>query len=585
MLKINKIVKECWGILTPKQKQKTGVIFSLMLLATVMEALGIGVLLPAISIILDESIINKHPFVLSNGYLFPKYILDNISLVVICIVFIAYCLKTVTLAYVGFIQSRYIYQIKNSVSKKIFQNYLMEDYNRHIQRNLSKSLVVLTVEINDLVHKVISPLVLMFAEITVVIALACLLFAIYPAGAFTLSFSIIFSTYLFQIYTKSMLGAWGRDRQYFEHKRVEILKESQEGYKEIKIYNKESIFNNIYSENSLQVTSNESKELALSGVPRLWIEFVGLSGLLSLLLMLIVANEEKSKTFSILAAFVAVAYRILPSMNRIVSCIQSLRYSESIINSISSELKNFDNNKIIKNDDKFHKPQGLSDLTINSLSFSYVSEVPVLSNLSISFTKGRCIGIVGKSGSGKSTFLDILSGLLTPQTGEITINGNLSTFADIRNYKIGYVPQSSLILNNSIKNNIVFEIENVKIDTIRLNKCMSAVGLGVWIESLEFGADTYIGPGGLSLSGGQRKRIAIARALYHQPDLLILDEATSSLDVESEEGVLRSINELKKDLIILMISHQKSGLVICDNIYKLDFCKLIELKSSEGVSR
>ncbi len=272
------------------------------------------------------------------------------------------------------------------------------------------------------------------------------------------------------------------------------------------------------------------------------------------------------------------AFRILPSMSKILQSFQQLKYSRSAIDVIYKELNNeklniesFDNNKNIS----------FKNLLIEDLNFSYSNkDKPILKDLSLRITKGKIYGFIGSSGSGKSTLLDIIMQLLEPESGKIFLNDNLN-FKEHKNWwhkSIGYVPQNIFLNDDSIKNNIALGEEESEIDEKRLKDAINKSKLDDFINNLEDGYNTNIGENGARLSGGQIQRIGIARALYVDPEILFLDEITSSLDIKTETQIMNDIKYLKKNKTIIIITHRSSTTEICDEIFELKNNKLNKVK-------
>ena len=272
----------------------------------------------------------------------------------------------------------------------------------------------------------------------------------------------------------------------------------------------------------------------------------------------------------LLALFAAISFKMLPSFNRVMSNIQRIRYAYPTIEMIYGELVlqskhnrkkykfSLDNNYKIKN-----------SIEIKNLHFKYPKMISkVFENANLTLKIGDLTGLCGPSGSGKSTFLNLLSGLDENFSGEILVdNRNLKkeniTWAD----QVAYISQQPFFLDDTIKNNIAYAEENI--DENKINKCIELAQLKDFIGSLEKGIDTLIGEDGTRLSGGQLQRLAIARALYKNFNILILDESINALDIENEVKIINILSELKKDKIILITSHKKSIIEKCDTKYEI----------------
>jgi ABC-type multidrug transport system fused ATPase/permease subunit len=259
---------------------------------------------------------------------------------------------------------------------------------------------------------------------------------------------------------------------------------------------------------------------------------------------------------------------MIPSLNRIIAATQSLKYYLPSIDVVYKEINSYNQVKIDEN--SLENFKFLNEIQFKKVDFKFKNGIPVLKDVNIKISKGQTIGIIGESGSGKSTFVDLLIGLHEPTSGEIFIDGHkdFQLKQSWRN-KIGYVSQSIYLTDDTIKNNIALGVSEDNINTVRINQLIKDVQLEEYIKTLELGFDTKVGERGVQLSGGQRQRIGIARALYNQPEILVLDEATSALDSETEKEVMESINNLKRDKTLIMIAHRMTTLSNCSEIYEV----------------
>ena len=276
-----------------------------------------------------------------------------------------------------------------------------------------------------------------------------------------------------------------------------------------------------------------------------------------------------------LAIYGASAFKIMPSLNRVISSSQFLVHYNSIILEIIKQFKINSsflglNNKPIKKDFNFKK-----SLNVKNLSFFYSNNKKIFSNLDFEIKKNETIGIIGKTGTGKSTFINILSGLIKTDKGRITID-NIDIKKVLSNYNplFAIIPQSIFLLDDSILSNIAFGIDKNKINKKIFFESVRLAQLDKFIKALPLKENTNVGERGIKLSGGQIQRIGIARALYFQPKILILDEATSSLDQKTESEFMKMLYSLKRKLTIIIVSHRMSTLTKCDKIFKIDNSKI-----------
>jgi ATP-binding cassette subfamily C protein len=298
------------------------------------------------------------------------------------------------------------------------------------------------------------------------------------------------------------------------------------------------------------------------------IETIAITGVLLIALTLLMQGYSIGVLASILALFVLSLQRLLPAVNEIISSYNGLRYNIYALNPIHKDLTTLE--KKVKNRKNNAKKLELKkEITLKSVVFSYPkSEEEVLKKISLSIKKGSAIGLVGSTGSGKTTLVDIILGLLEPVKGEVLVDKrNIQENTQEWQKNIGYISQSIYLSDDTIRNNIAFGIDEKEIDDEKVKKALKAAQLDEFVDRLKDRVDTFIGERGVRLSGGQRQRIGIARALYNDPEVLVMDEATSSLDNITERFVIKSIEQLKKDRTIIIIAHRLTTVKNCDKLY------------------
>ena len=483
-----------------------------------------------------------------------------------------YIIKTVVLLFVRWFQADFVYRIYGSLSQRLFESYAVQPYIYHLEKNTSKLLRNTSSEVGAFIVAV-SAFTEIVSEMLMIIAISAIIFYLEPVG---LTASIFFFStigYLFYKFTKNLTKSIGEKRLFYEGERIQTLQESLGSIKDIKIRNIEKFFFKKYQKNVIEVCDSATKQQFLMGSPRIVIEFLAVLIFVLFIFILIEKNVQMSSVIPLLGVLVASAFKILPSVNRIIIGVQKLRYATPVVNLIYSELVSTDNenNNISKQkketNNKFEK-----DLVLKDISFSYPKGGESLFNsLSVSIKKNTMIGIMGDSGVGKTTLINIILGLIKPSSGSILLDGyDIKNNIRVLQDKIGYVPQSIYLADCSVIKNIAFGIDEAEIDFNKVIRSSKDAKLHDFINQLPDGYNTVVGERGAKLSGGQIQRIGIARVLYNNPEIIIFDESTSSLDFETEEAIISSINEFKENKTIIMISHKKSSLRFCEKIYSLN---------------
>ena len=353
------------------------------------------------------------------------------------------------------------------------------------------------------------------------------------------------------------------------------------GFKEIRILSKESFFTRLISSNANLVLKSELKSSLIKDSPRYVFEFAIVTAAIILVLVTNIKTDNTSSFLPTIAIFTVAALIILPGISLIVSCLSRISYCREAVKTVYEDLKKFSNIK----KDNINKGEGydtksFQSIKIQNVNFKYKnSDKYVFENVNFFLNENDCIGIIGDSGAGKTTIADILLGLLTPNDGKIFINGKLvSDFSSNLLGSVAYLPQEALILDESLKTNITLETDNEKIDLEKLNLSLLQSNLRKLVNSLTDGVETKIGDGGIRLSGGQNKRVALARVFYHGKKIMIMDEATSSLDPDAEKYIVEQLKEIKGKKTIVIITHRTKTLENCDKIYKVENKKINQFR-------
>ena len=359
------------------------------------------------------------------------------------------------------------------------------------------------------------------------------------------------------------------------------LQQGLGGLKEIKIFGRENFFIRKYQKYNSSSADILASVMKHRGVPKLLMESLAVISILSLVIFMLKFGSDMNDFLISLGLFSAIAFKIFPALARLLSSLQVLKYSEPIINLMYEELvKTHPYYNMPMSSSKFFKnsESELQDITISSLCFNHLNKPNIINNLYLKIKSGSMIGILGPSGVGKSTFLDIFMGLLKPSEGKI-FYGNQSIYNDLDKWRknIGYVPQNIYLTDDSLKNNIAYGINEELINENLLDDAINKSQLKEFIHNLPEKLNTQIGERGIRISGGQKQRIGIARALYHNPQILVFDESTSSLDNKTEEKIIEAINKLRKSKTIIIVSHRQSTLKECDEIYTFDNKRLSKM--------
>ena len=541
-----------------------------MLIGAGFEVVGLSLVIPLLDMITDPT---QSKFVELISSYYP--ILSNRQIIIFTIVFFSliYALKGLYLAFLAHIISNFVFGIKVSINERLMQYYINAPYEFHLKNNSSSLVRNITVEARTLVFHTLIPFLVLITESLVIAAFMIFLFYLEPIGTVIIIFLLLLFGLLFQGLIKNVMEEAGSARQLADGLIIQKAQEAIGGIKDIKVLLKEDAFMRYFSKDNLLSANADAQHFTWSQFPRMYLETIGVITLCVLLLFLTIQSANSSQIIPTFGIFALAAFRLLPSVNRIMISVNGLRYSSSAIDIVEQQLNDaslISNHTTNENEVRNSLPFTES-IDIQELTHRYDdAETISLNNISLSIKKGESIGIIGKSGSGKSTFVDVILGLLTPTSGTIAVDGNC-IFENLRGWQqiVGYVQQDVFLLDDSILKNIAFGIPEDNIDFKRLNQTIKEAQLDDFVDTLSEGLNTQLGERGLRLSGGQKQRIGIARALYHESSILVFDEATSALDSETETEIITAISNLKGNKTIIIIAHRVSTLKSCDRILEL----------------
>ncbi len=576
-------IKKIISVTKKNKNDYVSFLLFLMFISSFLETLTIGMIVPLVTSLIDQS---SSSSIANYFYNFENVFWadslssigeKNLILILLCIFFLVITLKTFISVFFVYYRGKFRFNLINNLANKIFSNYLNKPYNFFIKENSSILIRNCTSEI-DIFASSADSLFILLNEIILFIFILFFLFLFnFQVTLFTIIlFSI--SALIFLQLTKNKAIKLGKDRQLYKGKNFQFAREAFGAVKEINIYNKFSYFINQYLDTYKKISLISWSTDILQILPKNVFEYLMLLAVLVFVLFGVVFENNFEEIIIILTVYAAAGYKLLPGLNRIITTIQKLKISIPAINTVFIETK--DNNFIKRN---FKKKDIIfkNKIEIKNLTFGYTDKSNVLENLNFKIVKGKTIGVFGQSGAGKSTLLDLICGLYKNYSGSISVDDkNIDKLDSNWQSKIGYVPQNTYLFDGSFEKNIAFgELPN-QINNEKIDFAIEASGLSGIINSFKEKKNKIIGEKGLSLSGGQRQRIGIARALYKNPEILILDESLNALDLDTEIKILDSIKKIS-NISVIIVSHRMSTLNECDEIYKVENKKINLFKNSK----
>ena len=563
-------------------KEKIIIFFLLFFISfgALLEIISIAFIVPFTSLLLNNTDFLSNKFI---NFFFPNLINIKLNYLIfyfgffLCLIFL---FKNTYLLIVNFIAHRFIYTKYQNLGSKIFEKYLKNNYEFHLKSNSSILQRNINTEVFLLITNILIPSIMLVSEVIVVLSiLTVLLFIELLYTIYLITFFSILFIFISRLIKVKLLNL-GASSQFHFGEMIKNVNQSLGSIKLTKVSNKEDFFLHQFKKHLTVFSNNSAFNKNITQWPRYFTEVLVIIVLVFSSLFFLSDSESLISKLPILSFFALAAFRLMPSFNRILSSYNNIAYYSASLEVISNELFFLNKNKhtkILSN--KYIKKEKLKFnefIKFDNISFNYLeSKQTSIQGFSVLIQKGERVGLIGKSGSGKTTIIDILIGLLKPSTGQlfvdgIDINSNLKSWQDL----IGYVPQNIYLLDDTIKKNIAYGISENEINNDFLNYAIDKSELREYVNKQDYREDTIIGENGIKMSGGERQRIGIARALYLKPKLLIFDEGTSSLDNETQKKIIKSIYELDKDITIIIIAHRLDILLECDNIYLIQGGKL-----------
>ena len=569
-----------WSLFTPAEQRKAVWMLLLVLCMAVAETAGVISIMPFLSVLARPDIIQENPWLhalyTKLGFTDQLRFIIVLGLISMTAVVASSAFKTVTLHLVN----RFVYMLRHSLSTQLLARYLGQPYEFFLARNpaeLSKNVLS---EADQLTFSLLQPLSMLLAHGTVVLAMVVLIVAYDPWMALAIVTAIAVLYGVIYLLVRRRLQRIGHERQQADIGRYKSCGEALGGIKDVKVTHTADSWLDIYAHHSRQFSRHMATAETLSASPLYIVEAVGYSGLILIALFLLIRSNDIAHVLPALGMYGFAAYRLLPAAQTMYRGFARLQYSAATLDAMHWDFTlplqpaSGSVGAIV--------PQ--QEIRLQGICYAYPSTPNKLAlrGIDLAIPANSSLGIAGQSGSGKSTLMDVLLGLLTPQTGSLTVDGEPITSANVADWQrsIGYVPQHIYLADASVAANIAFGIPREKIDMQAVQRAARAAQIHDFVlKELPQGYDTTVGDRGIRLSGGQRQRIGIARALYRDPSVLLMDEATSALDGETEAAVNQAIRELSGSKTIIVIAHRKASLMACDKVFDLKNSKYLDINS------
>jgi len=567
-----------FDLLSKKELINFYLLIFLFFISTILEIFGISIFLPLLKSIMDPNFSTNNNFI--NNFSFFKAesqtnIIINYCLIIFFLFMLKFFFSLISIIY----SNNFIASKQKKISYFLIENYLNQKYVFFLNNNSSKLIQNIINETTQITYAYLTSIIMLIPEILFLTGIIIFLSILNPLETLIIISSLFFFLIIFYNLFKKRFLHYGIIRNENDSKRYQVLEETFGSIKDIILKDKKTFFLSKFKKHNDASIFSTKKVMIYQSFPRFIFEFVMVLSLV-LITIYLTYNDRIISILPTLGLFAAIAFRAIPSINKVFSALNNIKYSTRSIEIIIKELQSYQNQEKINDEDETEKKEIIfnNHISLKNISFKYHgTENNIFENINFSIKKNSFIGIMAESGVGKSTLVNILCGLLELENGSIFSDGKeVNNQLNQWKKKFGIVPQSFFMLDDTIENNIIFS------DVINKNDLLFAKAIDQseskeFINSRENRYREIIGQKGTKISGGQQQRLAIARALYFDPEILIFDEATNSLDKKTENSILNTIKKMAKTKTIIQISHDPDALKYCEEIYKLSKNKIEKL--------
>ena len=557
-------------ILERSFKRKALLLQLFLIVGVLFESIGMGMVVPLVVVITDSKAAAENIFIKAIKSVTGELGNSQLIFIVLGCFILFYVIKTIFLSFLVWKQSEFTQGLSRNVSTRLYRGYLLQPYTFFLDKNSGILMKNVVSEVSSFTGY-IQGLMYLQTEMSVLLGIVTTLLILQPIGAIIVFCFVGGVSYLLFSFSKKRVTVWGVERQKNDALRSKNLSQGLTGIAELKLFHKENYFLNKYDQFNKLFYHSQRKVQFIQQVQRFYLELVLIVSIVLIAFIVILQGKSMGQILPSLSLFLFASLRLLPSANRVIANLQTMRFTKPGVDLVYQEFKEFHSKKITNSVTLPNIDSIKESIQLQNIVFTYPNvEQPALNSINLNLPMGSVIGIIGQSGSGKTTLVNVLTGLFKPDSGKILIDDINVTDSIYELQKfIGYVSQTIFLIDDTLMRNIAFGIADDEINQIKLHEVMNAAQLHEVVDNLPDGIQTLVGERGVKLSGGQRQRIGIARALYNNPSVLILDEGTSALDTETENYIMESVARLKGKLTIILIAHRYTTLHFCDIVYKM----------------
>ncbi len=578
---MTEIIKKLFNILSKRQKRMIGILGVMILIGAVLETLGVSMIVPLAQAILDVDALTENAIVMKVYHALNLQSMDQFIILLLFAVVAVFVVKNAYLLFMNYVQAKFV-----NNNQFLTVSYMMDEYlNRSYEFYLNADIPTVFRTVDGDIPKVFTVLmsfISLMTEVVVAVFLCIVVFVIDPVMTLIISTILLGMTFIIVKILKPRLNALGQENQEIQARMGKWRNQSIFGIKEVKVLHKENFFVDNFAVYSERGADLNSKYTVFNNMPRLLIETICIGGLLSYMAVSLMLGMDITDMATQMMAFAVAAVRLMPSVNRINTYINNIAFFGPSVHFIHDNIDFRDyreEKKVRDRKTETGDPIEVKDcIALNKISYSYPNtDKLILDQADMVIPVGKSVGVIGPSGAGKTTAVDILMGLLQIKGGTITCGGRdvMENYASWLSH-IGYIAQNIYLTDDPIRDNVAFGVNREDIDDQRVWEVLEEAQLKEFVESLPEGLDTSVGERGVRISGGQRQRLGIARALYHNPDILVFDEATSALDTDTETAIMEAIDKFHGRKTLIIIAHRLRTIENCDMVFKVDQGKITQ---------
>ena len=567
-------LKKILFLLTPQERKRAGLLLIMILIMAILDTIGVASIMPFIAVLTNPEIVESN-FLLGIMYNKSKFFgVENIEEFIILLGFLVFFVLIISLTFKSlaiYAQLRFAQMREYSIGKRLLEGYLSQPYSWSLSRNSADFSKTILSEVNLIILQAITPMINLLANATVVIAILILLIIVDPFIAFLISCTLGLAYWIIYKFIRGYLKNIGLERLKVNQLRFTSINEVFGAGKEVKLGGLENAYIDKFSKTTKIFAKHQASMKVLAQLPRFAIEAIGFGGMILFILYYLLESKTFTNALPLIALYAFGGYRILPALQQSYNSISSLRFAGPALDNLCEELRLNKKDLINKHVEPLLIERAIS---LKNISYNYPNTKQTsIKNVSLEILACSTVGLVGATGSGKTTTADIILGLLEPQKGVLKVDGKVINDHNRKAWQksIGYVPQYIYLTDDTITANIALGIDSKIVSQKSIERAAKAANLHEFIiNELPMGYKTIVGERGVRLSGGQRQRLGIARALYHGPKILVLDEATSAMDNLTEKLIMDAINKLKKNTTILLIAHRLTTIKNCEKIFLIE---------------